>query len=102
MDVITTGWVVCVVQVLTGGASAYAAKKAADAANDLLAEVTVGKGTVKFDTSDILAVAFGIFVLWAVANTKLEAREALAAFTVVLTGTGIKEVLHALLPLKRN
>jgi hypothetical protein len=95
---LAAAFIVLVIQVILGAVKAYAARKAYRAANDLLAEVTVGKGTVKFDKSDVLAIAFVIFVFWAVASKGLDEHEALTAFVVVLSGTGIKEFIQALIP----
>jgi hypothetical protein len=100
MTFIAAAIIVLVVQIILGAAKAYAAKKAyqATANNDLLAEVTVGNGTVKVDKSDILAVAFVVFVFWAVGIKDLDVKDALTSFVVVLSGTGVKKLIQALYP----
>ena len=98
MGVVTAAILVALVQIATGLASGYAARKAKQQANDLLAEVTIGKGSVKFDKSDILAIALAVFIFWAVGKQTLSTETALAAFVAVLSGTGIKELVQALVP----
>lgn len=107
MTVIAAGIVVLIVQVATGLARAWAARQLiakARAANldatalDIQGEVTVGKTTVKFDKSDVLSIAFVIFLFWVVGTNRLGVEEAVAAFVAVLTGTGIKELIQALVP----
>jgi hypothetical protein len=107
MSVIWGGVIVLVVQVITGLARAWAARelirkaRAAGMAGtelDVQGEVTVGKTTVKLDKSDILAIAFAIFVFWAVGTARLGVEEATAAFVAILAGTGVKELIQALVP----
>jgi hypothetical protein len=98
MGVLVAAILVAVVQIATGAASGYVARKAKLESDDLLAEVTIGKGSVKFDKSDILAIALAVFIFWAVGNQTLSPESALAAFVAVLAGTGIKELIQALVP----
>jgi hypothetical protein len=93
-----TGLGIGLVQVIIGFFQARAARKAKTENSDLLAEITVGTGNVRFDTTDILAVAFAIFVFWSVANHHLEARSGLLAFVSVFGGTGIKDFLKSWWP----
>lgn len=89
---------VVIAQIATGIAKAAAAKKAAAGNGDLLAEIVIGKNTIKFDKTDILAVALAVFVFWAVGADRLPARDGLTAFVAVLTGTGVKEFIEAWYP----
>jgi len=109
MGVVWGGVVVLVVQVLTGVARAWAARKLiaqarkdtmVGAALDVQGEVTVGKTTVKLDKSDILAIAFAVFVFWTVGTNRLGVEEATASFVAILAGTGVKELIQALVPLQ--
>jgi chromate transport protein ChrA len=92
---------VVVLQVATGFAKASAARKAAEAAAnnaDILADIAVGKNTITFDKTDILAVALAVFVFWSVGSDSLPAREGLSAFIAVLAGTGVKELIEVWYP----
>lgn len=103
-DIILVGIIAAVVQIVVGIANGIAAKRAVDKATnvDILAEVTIGKNTVKFDKSDILALALAVFIFWAVGRDRLDARDGLAAFVAVLTGTGVKEMIEAWYPGKAD
>jgi hypothetical protein len=99
MDNVTLATVVVVVvQIATGGAGAYAALKAIQKKNDLLADIVVGKTSIKFDKSDILSIAFAIFVFWAVANRTIDGGQGLGAFAAVISGTGVKELVQSIFP----
>ncbi len=55
-----------------------------------------GKWSVKFDKSDILALAFVVFLFWGVAQGKLDAQSAFQTFAGLLAGAGGKEILDYL------
>src|SRR5437773_11216248 len=95
MNAIVASVIVFLVQLGTGWVKAVAARNAAQSANDLLDEVTVGKGTVKFDKSDILAIAFVIFVFCAVGSDCLAVLDVVTAFVIVLAGTGLDDAVAA-------
>jgi hypothetical protein len=101
MDIAVVALIVFAVQVVTGiGAvvsnrRAIAARRASDPAADILGEISAGGATIKFDKSDVLSVAFAIFVFWAVGNKTLAADQALGAFVAVISGTGVKELIQA-------
>lgn len=98
MDAFQAGAVVALTQVVTGIGAAYAARRAAQRKLDILGEFALGRMTLKFDKSDILALSFAIFLFWFVSEDKIETGDALASYTVVLTGTGVKELLRAIVP----
>ncbi len=95
-----SGMPVFAVQVATGVAKGYAARRAVEKRSAILGQVTVGNTAVSFDKSDILAIALVVFVFWSVNNKLLEAQAALGAFVAVLTGTGAKELIQAILPIR--
>jgi hypothetical protein len=97
-NVLLAALVVAGVQIVTGIAAAYAAIKAIQKRNDLLADIVIGKTSIKFDKSDILSIAFAIFVFWAVANKAIDGSQGLGAFTAVISGTGVKELVQSIFP----
>lgn len=90
--------VVAIVQVLVGVGNVIASTRALKAQNDLLAEITVGSGSVKIDKTDIIAAAFSVFIFWAVSHGDLTGQQGVGAFVTVLAGTGVKEFIEAVLP----
>ncbi len=99
MDVGSVGVIVLVIQLVTGGATAWVARRAVNKKVDTLAEIaTKGGTTVKFDKSDILAIAFAVFIFWGAGTRLLDSGQALGAFVAVVSGTGVKELIQALVP----
>src|SRR4051812_31954168 len=96
--VLLTAGIVFLFQVLTGVAVAHATRAVARQNTDLLAQVAIGSTTIKFDKTDILAITFAAFVFWTVGTGRIDTTEALSAFVVVVTGTGVKEIIQAWWP----
>jgi hypothetical protein len=95
------GLSVGLVQALIGWITLKARQRVLNDQPDLFGEIVVGKTTIKFDKTDLLAVTFSIFVFWAVANNHVTGNQALAAFLPALAGTGLKELFEAWWPKKQ-
>lgn len=98
MDPLVGALIVAIVQVVVGIGNVIAANAALKKDSDLLGEFTIGKASVKLDKTDIVALAFAVFVFWAVSNKEITGAEGVTAFVAVLTGTGVKEFIEAVLP----
>lgn len=67
-----------------------------DAGMEFELKKEAGKWSVKFDKSDILALAFVVFLFWGVAQGKIDAQSAFGTFAGLLAGAGGKEILDYL------
>jgi len=101
---VIAGLVVAILQAFIGWLNGQAAKTQGTAeaaatgepgkAQMLAIDIAFGDRKFSIDTPDVLAVLFSIFIFWAVGTKALDGNSALAAFTVVATGTGVKELLE--------